>query len=256
MAAANNSPGRARRSRSPGYPAVSLDVAIQRAKKVYDHEARNATPISALAAHWGFKAGTSSSNLTVASLKRFGLLDDEGSRESRLARLTDLALDIFLNPQPQASIQRAALTPKIHRELYEKYGASLPSDASLRHELIMTRGFTDAGADDFIRQFRRTLAFAHLDEESSPGTEVAPAQDSLAATAPSEEVQSVGAQIATEPNQLAVPASVVDTVAIPILLVGGESVTISGSFPITEPAWQQFIRVLEAMKPGLVAGTS
>ncbi len=256
MAGANNPPSRTRRSRSPGYPAVPLDVAIQRAKKLYDHEARNAAPISVLAAHWGFKAGTSSSNLSVASLKKFGLLDDEGSREGRLARLTNLALDILLNPEPQASIQTAALTPKVHRELYEKHGASLPSDASLRHELIMTRGFTEAGADDFIRQFRRTLAFAQLGVEPSPGRQAAPVQDFVAAATPTEEVPSVGAQVATGSNQVTVSAAAVDAVAIPIPLVGGESVTISGSFPITEPAWQQLIRVLEAMKPGLVADKS
>jgi hypothetical protein len=40
---------------------------------------------------------------------------------------------------------------------------------------------------------------------------------------------------------------------IPIPLVGSALVQIVGAFPISEAAWDQLMRVLDAMKPGLVA---
>jgi len=35
--------------------------------------------------------------------------------------------------------------------------------------------------------------------------------------------------------------------------VGAARVQITGQFPISEPAWQQLLAALSAMKPGLVA---
>lgn len=241
----------AKRTRSPSYPAVSLDVAIQRAKKLYDQEGRNAAPISAIAAHWGFKPGTSSSNLSVASLKKFGLLSDEGSRDNRLARLTELALDILLNPEPADSIRRAALNPRIHQELYETYGASLPSDASLRHQLIMSRNFTESGAADFIKQFRRTLTFAHLDGELVDQEET-PASEDDVADVQAPEPTSKSHQSGHAPAEPASPHTQTTGVSIPLPLVGGQTVTLSGDFPISEAAWEQLNQVLAALKPGLV----
>ncbi|GAA2614268.1 hypothetical protein SMC26_24140 [Actinomadura fulvescens] len=245
MAATESPSGGVKRSRSPSYPGISLDVAIQRAKKLYDIEKRHAAPVATIAAHWGYKFGTSSSNTSIAALKKFGLLADEGARDRRMARLTDLALEILLNPQPTGSIRMAALLPRIHKELYDKYGASLPSDASLKHELIMTRNFTESGADDFISQYKKTLAFAGLDEEpTAPAESVAPLRHDEAA------VQERSPS--PTPSASTVTPTAVDGTTIPIPLVGGMSVAITAQFPISEAAWQQFIRVLDAMKPGLV----
>ena len=44
-----------------------------------------------------------------------------------------------------------------------------------------------------------------------------------------------------------------NTLTIPVPVIGGSPVTVVGEFPITEAAWSQFMAVLAAMKPGLVA---
>lgn len=247
--ATNNPAGRSSRTRSPSYPGIPLELAIERARTLYAQEGRNAAPVSAVASHWGYKFGTSSSNINLAALKKFGLLEDKGARENRLARLTDLALDILLNPSPTHSIQSAALMPNIHRELYEKYGTSLPSDASLRHELIIGRHFTESGATDFIEQFRKTLAFAKLDTEAVSEADTAADQTAVPTEAPAPKSSPPGAVSAVAAASTPAAAG---GLAIPIPLLGGASVTVSGSFPISESAWQQLMHVLEAMKPGLV----
>lgn len=40
--------------------------------------------------------------------------------------------------------------------------------------------------------------------------------------------------------------------AVPIPLSANEWVTLQGDFPLTEAAWDQLLRVLDVMKPGLV----
>lgn len=42
------------------------------------------------------------------------------------------------------------------------------------------------------------------------------------------------------------------TQTVPIPLSASESVTLNGSFPLSESAWEQLLRILEVLKPGLV----
>jgi hypothetical protein len=91
---------------------------------------------------------------------------DEGKGVGRRASLTDLAVDILENPDPRTrdeALRWAALSPSIHRELWEKYGNAPPSDVNLKWMLTRERGFTETGAAEFIRVYKDTVAYAQLD---------------------------------------------------------------------------------------------
>ena len=45
-----------------------------------------------------------------------------------------------------------------------------------------------------------------------------------------------------------------DLSAFTIPLPDGRRVVIEGDFPLAETEWEQFVTVLEAMKPGLIQG--
>ncbi len=155
------------RTRSPGYPAFSLKDSIERAKVVWQHEKRNPAPPAALAADWGLNVKSSSTLLTVAALKKFGLLEDVDSGKERLLKLSEAALNIILNDQEDSPeriglLKQCALMPVIHAELWEKYIGDLPSDTNLKRHLIMEKGFNAASVDNFIKQFRDTISFAKL----------------------------------------------------------------------------------------------
>lgn len=238
---------RARAGRSPSYPAISLPAAIERAKIVYSREKRNVTPVAVMMRHWGYNNPTGGrASVTFAALKKFGLVLDEGSGVERPARLTDLATEIILNPHPEDAIRRAALMPAIHREMWEQYGTDLPSEDSLKWTLIQ-RGFTPGGAEDFIQQYRETLSFARLDElaneENQSEVEVSQA------AAPSAPVPA--STVYHQPPMYAGGSA--GMLAIPIPIMGGPPITVQGKFPVTGAAWAQFLAVLQAMKPGLVA---
>lgn len=239
------------KGRSPSYPATPLSTAVQRAKVLYDIERRNPAPIKAIQEHWGFKANTGPANLAVAALKKYGLIADSGSGQARVAHLTQLGYDVVNHPDEgarHAAIVKAALNPPIHRAVWERYSAEgLPSDATLRYDLVNNRGFTETGATEFIAQFRKTVAFANLVGATSVGLDN-PHQGGEEGDDDAEEFE----HEQPKPQQRRKPSEP-GVLTIPVPIIGGKPVTIEGQFPITEAAWDQFLAVLAAMKPGLVS---
>jgi len=237
------------KKRSPNYPGISLDMAIQRAGELYAKERQHPAPVLTVAQHWNYKSFNGPASVSLAALKKFGLLEDVGSGDARAARVSDVAVEIIASPhqqQRQAAIRDAALRPEIHREMWERYGPQLPSDATLQWELTRSRGFTETGASEFIREYKATLAFARLEEAGYEG-QVQVADDDNARANAREEPAERGQRV--ELRHLS-PDS---RRAFPIPLVGGGTVVVDGEFPLSEHDWAQFMAVLGAMKPGLVA---
>jgi len=180
VATAENSEKRKRkRTRSPAYPFINLETAIARAKEFYSKELRNAANVRVAMKHWGFVEESSNGAQIVAALISFGLLQDEGVGEKRKVRLTQTALRILLDERSDSKeraelIRQAALAPKIHQQLWEKWGNDLPSDAQLRHTLLLEWPvpFNENAVDTFIREYRDTIAFAKLSEYDIVGPEV------------------------------------------------------------------------------------
>jgi len=193
-------------------------------------------------------------------LKRFGLLEELGSPGQRQAKLTELARVILRSPdetEVREAIEVAALNPPIHREMWETYGSSLPSEANLQWKLQTQRGFTESGAADFVKQYKETLAFAQANDAlQGPGARAKIEQptgnphdgragDPGEGLLPKPETQTV--------HPASIPSASNPAIKrIPLLLVGGEEVVVEAAFPISEAAWDNLVAVLAAMKPGLV----
>ncbi len=160
-------PQKKKKGRSPNFPAIDLQVAIERAQGLYDKENRHGAAVQTVLSHWGYSLKSSGGAQALAALKSFGLTFEEGMGSSRRIRLSDLAIKILLDKREgskdrAAALQEAALAPKIHSELWEEFGGQLPSDENLRYTLLVDRLFTVNGADDFIREFQSTLSFSGL----------------------------------------------------------------------------------------------
>ncbi len=168
---ANSEPVERQRHRSPSYPFISLEDAIEKARIIYDHDQRHTTSSEVVVKYWGYKPTTSNGKLCLAALKKFGFLDDVGGSKGGQVKLSRLALSILLLDENEhheerlKAIQEAALLPKIHAELWDEWGSSLPSDATMRATLIRDWDFNDSYVGNFIKQYRRTISFAKLDEE-------------------------------------------------------------------------------------------
>lgn len=160
-----------KRQRSPAYPYINLETALKRAKEFYENEARNAVNIKVAAKHWGYEEKSSGGLQTAATLISFGLLNDEGTGDKRKLQLTQNALRILLDARPDSrertnAIKEAALAPKVHQELWKKWGSALPSDSSLKYTLTVewVPPFNDNAVDGFIKEYKDTIAFAKLSE--------------------------------------------------------------------------------------------
>lgn len=160
-----------KRTRSPAYPYVNLEGALTRAKQFYDKEQRNAANVYIATKHWGFVEDSSNGAQTVAALISFGLMKDEGTGEKRTVRLTQDALRILLDTRPDSKeradlVKQCALAPKIHKQIWEKWGPDLPSDANLRHSLLFDweTPFNENSVDFFIGEYKSTIAFAKIGE--------------------------------------------------------------------------------------------
>lgn len=172
MAEASSSAAAPKRKvqRSPNYPSISLETAIQRARTLHAAEGRHETPADVALRHWGYTNPMSSNaQSTLSALVKFGLLQSNGQGSARRVKLTDSALKIILDerqdsPERHALIRTAALMPGIYSELWAKWGASLPSDPNIRSYLLIDKHFNSSVLDDFLKDYKATIAFAHLDK--------------------------------------------------------------------------------------------
>lgn len=157
------------RKKSPRAPSISLDDAIEKIGKMYDKERCHTAPIEALAQHLGYKSAANGAALSsLASLKYFGLLDrpKEGmgavSKEYETFRFA-----------PNEMIKKHAITkwlvsPPVFAELLDKYKEGLPSEATLKYDLIQM-GFSPQAADSCAQVFRRSVDFAQYFELREQG---------------------------------------------------------------------------------------
>jgi hypothetical protein len=239
--------------RSPGYPAINLETAIRRARELYDRERQHMASVDTIAAHWKYKSLNGPAHLTLAALKKYGLLVDDGKGAARRASLTDLAVDILENPDPSVrdeAVRQAALNPSVHRELWEKYGSGPPSDANLKWILTRERGFTESGAVDFVSVYKDTVSYAKLDSRVAPPSAIAVQEALDHDDVDDPEPDDTGPSPRVPQPRPHVAAPGVTPYAVPIF--NGRSVVVEGPFPLSEEDWNQFMTVLSAMKPALV----
>lgn len=166
--AAKESNGEKRaRHRSPAYPYIGLAEAVERVgvfQKVYRS---GAASIEAASRLWGFKKTGSVPLQVVAALKYFGLMDDIGKGSKRQIRLTEQALRILLDqdetsPERLQALQKAALGPKIHAEMWEQWGAELPPDPQIKNYLLFEKKFNPEITDWLISEYKQAISFANL----------------------------------------------------------------------------------------------
>lgn len=155
-----------RRKRSPNYPAIELESAVARLKVLHDSAKMHPLPAAAVHKLWGYEV--SSGNLCIAALKAYGLVETTGSGEKRKVQVSDRGRRIALDSSNKNDLlQKAAVTPMIHAELWKKYQkGGLPPNATIQEYLVFERDgnrFNEDVVAGFIERFRKTISFAKLD---------------------------------------------------------------------------------------------
>jgi hypothetical protein len=171
--------------RSVNYPFVTLEVAAERARELWASVGTNRVPIPTAGAAWGYVEKSSGLRSTVSALKQYGLLQDIGESGKRHVRLTDRAVDILIeapdSPKHRDALKAAVLSPKIYREIFERFPAGLPAqDHAISSFLLRDRHFNRKSVARFIAGLRADIQFAGVDR-SGP----VPAPGNYQAVAPS-----------------------------------------------------------------------
>jgi len=151
------------RQRSPNYPAVGLKGAVERVRLLYEADKRAGAPVDAALKHMGFSTKHGQALAVLSALKKFGLVEETSGRIVPTQRAVDLLNFPDQDTRKVRAIRDAALSPEIYRELYEQYKSTgIPSEETLRAELIADKHFNPNAVEDFIRDFKDTLVFAGI----------------------------------------------------------------------------------------------
>ncbi|WP_322105250.1 hypothetical protein [Paraburkholderia sp. J41] len=138
---------------------MPLDDAIERTAKLYEKEGRHPTSADVVAQGLGYKdSNNGRAAQTLASLRYYGLV--ERPKEGYLAISKDFESYHFA-PDPRVKrefLVKLLQTPPVFAELLEKYESRLPSDATIKFDLIQ-KGFASATADNCVALFRRSVEY-------------------------------------------------------------------------------------------------
>lgn len=147
------------RKRSPRAPSISLKDAIERAEKIYSAEGKNPAPVDVVAKHLGYSSSGNGAAATVfASLGYFGIV--ERPKDGYMVVTKDFESYKF-TPEELLRKQIAVKwlkTPSVFSDLLDKYPGGLPSEATLKFDLI-TRGFTESTAGECLDAFLESVQF-------------------------------------------------------------------------------------------------
>ena len=173
-----------KRERSPSFPYLDLDSAIDHLKKLFDAAKMNEVRVSDAAGAWGMAPKSGSVTRYIAALGQYGLVDSSGSGDGRRIKISDIGRKILEDNRPgvrEELYAKAALTPKIIRGLYNgeennpRWGKDRPDDSIAESQLKFDLSFTSEAARRFLTVYDATIRFIPTEDK---------AIDSLTNTAP------------------------------------------------------------------------
>jgi len=164
-------PVKKKRFRSPPYPSFDLGRAVERVTLLDKLAQHHEVGAGVLSQAWGMRSSDGQVWRSAAALIQYGLVTDSGTGKARKFKISDSARRIVRDPDPdsekrQKAIQTAALSPMIHKTLWERYGSA--DDTVIKAYLTLDRHdegetpYSPTAADEVIATYRKTLEFAGL----------------------------------------------------------------------------------------------
>lgn len=168
--------------RSPAYPFIPVQKALERAQELYVQESAHFAPLKSAMAAWNYSPKSSGARQTLATMRYYGLVDVTGDGDARMIRVSELARKIILDKreddtEKRALIRHVALTPSAHKALFQEYPEGLPSDGTVHHFLVFRKEFNDAAANDLLAEFKLTASYIGLYEPDQNVDKVPQSED-------------------------------------------------------------------------------
>lgn len=216
------------RKKSPRAPSMPLDEAIDRTAKAYARDRLHPAPTDVIAQHLGYKNANNGAALqALASLRYYGLME----RPSDGMLVVSKAFESYHYAPDEQLKRRLQITwlrnPPVFAEILDKYAEGLPSDPTLRHELITQKQFAPPAAETLIAVLRRSVDFAGYFTQQDEVAALPPAVEDEASPAPYITAQEQAFRPAPSglgggnPQNLGDPPTDVSLDKIPVRLPGG-----------------------------------
>lgn len=166
---AENDKKRRQLGRSPAYPVMSVDKAIEQARALYKQERDILAPLPSALTAWGYSPKSSGGRQTLATLRYYGLIDVTGEGDERRIKVSDTARRIILDEREDDTekrqlIRTVALMPSAHKLMFKDYSSGLPSDSTVVYDLIHKHGFNPDAAKELLAEFKETARYIGLFE--------------------------------------------------------------------------------------------
>lgn len=163
------------RARSPSYPSMSLEDAIQRVHKIYQSDRLNPIDREAAAVLIGYKGSSGASDKSLAALSHYGLVERFSKGE---LRVTSLAVDILYPDPPEAraqALQEAFRSPDLFQKLADRF-PDVPSTGALKGYL-RREGFVESAINQVASSYLESCSYlkreSAYDDSSSSDVHVA-----------------------------------------------------------------------------------
>lgn len=155
-------------TRGVSYPSMSLPEALEASRTFFAAERKAAAPVSSAMAHFGYAESSSGGRSTISALIQFGLLEDEGRKEDRHVRLSNRALAVILSeddsPERREALIDCVKSPRIYREIFDKWHDGLPSDQTISFYLQREKNFNPKAIASFVKDLRDSLSFLGVEQ--------------------------------------------------------------------------------------------
>ena len=147
------------KTRSPNYPSLGLEEAIEAVTAIHKADLRNRVSREAVAEHMGYKSLSGPALAKLGALRAYGFLEGSGDDLRVSQDGVVIIADEPSSEDRQRAIRAAAVRPKLFQSLKDHYEGRRPSEVSLRSYLIKS-DYTIKAADKVVRVYLDTFDLA------------------------------------------------------------------------------------------------
>lgn len=144
------------------FPFINLNKALERAQAIFDNDkGGKGLKVPVAFAAWGYSDKSSGGFQTIAALKQYGLLTDEGANDERVVKLTQDARTYFqteIDSDKAELRSRFAGKPSLMAHLLEHWEGGTVDDPVARTYLKTTLGMNEQSTRSALGIYKENLS--------------------------------------------------------------------------------------------------
>lgn len=219
------------RQRSPSYPSLTLEQAIDMVEKIHKANRTNVISRETAAKDMGYSGLTGRSMTVLGSLIQYGLVEKAGKGDIKVTRRAVEILHPVEESHRVEAIIEASQAPSFFRALRERFTDGVPSENALRAFMVQS-DYNDVAIGPAISAFIETTAYAEKAKESGRSGS-APAEEPDSSSQPSKDDNVMEAQLALPAPRGYQPPPPAESELNKIAMnIDGDTVQISGLFDL------------------------